>query len=166
MPLAPLIPLKGVLCPGGAGVLQAPPPGRHRAPGVLGAGPHQGLRQAAAGEGAGEAAQLQEPHRPQAGARAGGYQAEGQSGEHAGGARGERGEEDKKQKQKKEAVNPLEDTWRLLGRFALHTVRSLALVCSSLTSTIFSEPILRQSHTARQRQINSNKYSVSFLGPR
>ena len=45
-----------------------------------------------------------------------------------------------------------------------NTVRSLAPICSSLTSTIFSEPILRQSHTARQRQINGNKYSVSFLG--
>ena len=45
------------------------------------------------------------------------------------------------------------------------TVRSLAPICSSLTSTMFSELILRQSHTARQRQINGKEYSVSFLGP-
>ena len=37
------------------------------------------------------------------------------------------------------------------------TVRSLTSICSSLTSTMFSEPILRQSHTARQRQINDNE---------
>ena len=32
------------------------------------------------------------------------------------------------------------------------TVRSLSPICISLTSTMFSEPILRQNHTARQRQ--------------
>ena len=40
------------------------------------------------------------------------------------------------------------------------TVRSLAPICRSPTSTIVSEPIFRQSHTVRQRQINSNEYSV------
>ena len=30
---------------------------------------------------------------------------------------------------------------------------------------MFSEPILRQSHTARQRQANVKEYSDSFLGP-
>ena len=49
--------------------------------------------------------------------------------------------------------------------YTLHTVRSLAHIYSSLTSTMFSEPILRQSHTSRQRKINGKKYSVSFLGP-
>ena len=41
------------------------------------------------------------------------------------------------------------------------TVRSLAPICSSLTCTMFSEPILRQSHTVRQRQINGKELSVS-----
>ena len=47
---------------------------------------------------------------------------------------------------------------------ALITVKSLASICRSLTSTMFSEPILRQSHTARQRQLNGKEYSVSLLG--
>ena len=46
-----------------------------------------------------------------------------------------------------------------------HTVRSLAPIWSSLISTIFSEPIFRQSHTIRQRHIHSKEYSVPLLGP-
>ena len=46
----------------------------------------------------------------------------------------------------------------------LYTVRFLAPICISLFSIMFSEPILRQSHTARQRQIKGKEYSLSFLG--
>ena len=42
------------------------------------------------------------------------------------------------------------------------TVRTLAPICSSLISTLFSEFILRQSHTAWQRQIYIKEYSVPF----
>ena len=46
----------------------------------------------------------------------------------------------------------------------LPTVSSLAAIFRSHTTTRFSEPIKRQSHTARLRQIKSNEYSVLFLG--
>ena len=45
------------------------------------------------------------------------------------------------------------------------TVRYLDPICSSFISTMFSEPVLRQSHTARQRQTHSKEYSLPFLGP-
>ena len=49
----------------------------------------------------------------------------------------------------------------------LHTVRSLAPICSSLISTMFLELILMQSHTGRQRQIHSKEYALLsvFLCP-
>ena len=45
------------------------------------------------------------------------------------------------------------------------TVRSSAPICSSLISTMFSEPILRQSHPNWQRQMYRKEFSVQFLGP-
>ena len=47
-------------------------------------------------------------------------------------------------------------------RFSVTTVRSLAPICRRLTSTMFSEPILRQSHPARQRKINSKECLSHF----
>ena len=43
------------------------------------------------------------------------------------------------------------------------TVRSLAPICSSTTSTMFLESFFRQTHTARQRLINRNGYYVGLL---
>ena len=45
------------------------------------------------------------------------------------------------------------------------TVRSLAPICSSTTSTIFSELIFMQSHRARHRQRKKTAYLVIILGP-
>ena len=45
------------------------------------------------------------------------------------------------------------------------TVISLAPICSSFISPMMSEPILRQSPTARKRNTHSKEYSVPFLGP-
>ena len=47
---------------------------------------------------------------------------------------------------------------------ALYTVKSLAPICSSLTSTMFSEPCFRQTHTARHRQIKRKYYLVRCQG--
>ena len=44
------------------------------------------------------------------------------------------------------------------------TVRSLAPICSSSTSTMFSEPCLKHTHTVRQRQMKMNYYNVGFPG--
>ena len=45
------------------------------------------------------------------------------------------------------------------------TVRSLAPICSSTTSTIFSELICRQTHRARHRQRKKTVYIAIILGP-
>ena len=44
------------------------------------------------------------------------------------------------------------------------TVRSLAPICSSTTSTMFSEPCFKQTHTAKQKLIKRKDYCVGFLG--
>ena len=45
-----------------------------------------------------------------------------------------------------------------------NTVKSLAHICSSTTSTMFSEPCFKQTHTARQRLIKRKGYYFGFLG--
>ena len=52
----------------------------------------------------------------------------------------------------------------ILSHTALQTVKSLAHMCSSTISTRFTGPILWQTHIARQRQIKSQEYPVTFLG--
>ena len=47
---------------------------------------------------------------------------------------------------------------------AIYTVKSLAPICSSTTTTTFSEPCFRQSHTARHTQIKKKDFPVGFLG--
>ena len=49
--------------------------------------------------------------------------------------------------------------------FSLYnTVKCLAPICSSTTSTIFLKLCLKQTHTARQRIKNGKGYYVRFLG--
>ena len=48
--------------------------------------------------------------------------------------------------------------------YVIYTVKFLAPSCSSFTSTMFSEPIFRQTHTARNRLINMKDYPVQFQG--
>ena len=44
------------------------------------------------------------------------------------------------------------------------TVRSLAPICSSTTSTTFLEPCFKQSHRARHKLIKRKDFPVRFLG--
>ena len=44
-----------------------------------------------------------------------------------------------------------------------YTLRSLTPICSSTTSTMFSEPCFKQTHTARQRLIKRKDSNVGFL---
>ena len=44
----------------------------------------------------------------------------------------------------------------------MHTVRSLAPICSSTTITMFSELCFKQTHTARRRLIQRKDYNVQF----
>ena len=67
---------------------------------------------------------------------------------------------------------PLIDTYKLIvdntlplfsEREVSHTVKSLGPICSSTTSTMFSEPYLKQTHRARERKIKRKKMYVWFL---
>ena len=49
-------------------------------------------------------------------------------------------------------------------KFDLVTVRSLAPICRSTTSTLFSEHFFRQSHTARERKIKRTYFAIRLLG--
>ena len=51
-------------------------------------------------------------------------------------------------------------TATVIAKVAESTVRSLAQICSSTTSTMFAEPCFQQSHTAKQRLIMRKDYYV------
>ena len=54
-----------------------------------------------------------------------------------------------------------ENEYQAIG---VDTVRSLAPICSITTSTQFSEPCLKQTHTATERLIKQKYHNVEFLG--
>ena len=57
-----------------------------------------------------------------------------------------------------------QDKMTISKKYAPPTVISLAPICRSTTSTLFSEHFFRQSHTARDRQIKRKDCPIGLLG--